>query len=316
MAARKHETKIKRRPGPLLRFGWRCLVFAGRTFPLALIISAAICGAGALWLRALSDTRFHMGGQTLGLAGSARECPEATRDLDELAARFAGRGLFDHQLLSEIRSAYSASPWIKSILRLRRVFPNRVEVEFILRLPVAQVKKNGQYWLVDNNAMLLPAPGSKQPAVGLPEIVASVSDSFRDQPAVGAVWGDQGVQGALKLMQAIWASPLAEALPVRRVVVHNGTFLDALKRQHPKLPRFDLEVGDSALVRWGTFNDGDYSGELTSGEKLWMLSELLGRKEALKPGICLDVRTRLPGYALAATDATTNNPNAVPGSAR
>ncbi len=100
-------------------------------------------------------------------------------------------------------------------------------------------------------------------------------------------------------MRAFWGSPLAEALPVARIVVNTGVFRgeDGVEKEIRR--RFEVVAENEVVIRWGTFSEGKGGGgELGSAEKMWYLEELLRRDEALRPGVCFDVRTRLPGFTL------------------
>lgn len=267
-------------------------------FLFLLVCGGCAAGVALLWRTALSDPRFRLDGETLGLGGSVRQCPESVAELREISLRFDGRSLLDPRLASDLETAYGKSVWVRSVLRMRRNFPNRMDVELQLRLPVAQVRNNNRYWMIDLEGILLPVGGSRDLFPGLPEIAGVTANTLGGRPLPGGRWLDDGVRGALGVMRAFWGSPLSEVLPVSRVVVNTGVFQggDAVKEIRR---RFEVVTEGGVVVRWGTYNDlADTGDELTSAEKMWNLQELLSREEALRPGVCLDVRTRIPGYSL------------------
>lgn len=262
------------------------------------LLGGCAFGIHFLWQKALTDPRFRMDGETLALAGGVRECPESVEELERLGRKFGGRSLLDPLLISDMERAYGGSLWIKKLTRMRRRFPNRVEVEFLLRMPAAQVWHNQRYWMVDNDAALLPMEGSPTPFPNLPEIVGVTAKVIDNRPVPGEVWNDEGVTGALGIMRSFWGSPLAESLPVSKIIVNTGVFKGSDNQQKEIRRRFEVVTDSGVVVRWGTYNAGGLVGELTSSEKLWQLQELLLRDEALRPGVCFDVRTRLPGYTV------------------
>jgi hypothetical protein len=217
-------------------------------------------------------------------------------ELEALGHRFNGRSILDPTLISDMQQAYGGSGWIKKVVKMRRRFPNRVELEFHIRVPAAQVWHDRRYWLVDADATLLPVDGSAKPFPSLPAIVGVTSRVIGGRPASGEEWNDEGVRGALGVMRAFWGSPLGETLPVGRVVVNAGAFQEGGASEGRR--RFEIVSEDGVIVRWGTYNAGNVSGELKSAEKLWNLQELLRSEEALAPGVCFDVRTALPGFTL------------------
>ncbi len=281
---------------------WRlvrpALAFFLRFSLFLLVAGGGLFGIYSLWDRALADPRFLLAGETLALAGAVRECPESVAELEAVGRRFGGRSLLDPLLISDMEQAYGESVWVKQVTRMRRRFPNRMEVEFLLRLPAAQVWQDGRFWLVDSDAALLPVEGSRRAFPSLPEIVGVTANIVGGRPKPGEAWRDEGVTGGLGILRAFWGSPLADAVPVSRVVVNAGVYRASDGRDREIRRRFEVVTTGGAVVRWGTFNAGDLPGELTSAEKLWSLQELLRTREALKPGVSFDVRTRLPGFSL------------------
>lgn len=270
-----------------------------RLAAMTVVVGGALLGGTLLWRKALSDPRFLMDGETLALAGAVRECPESIKHLELVGKQFNGRSLLDPLLLTDLESAYGESVWVKKITRMRRHFPNRIELEFLIRMPAAQIRQNGRYWMIDTEAALLPIDGSPTPFPGLPEIAEATAGVLTKRPnEAGAAWNDTGVVGALGVMRAFWASPLAQVFPIERVVVVGGVYRDQEQHKQRAIPRFEVVSTTGAVIRWGTYNDGEIGDELSSGEKLWNLQELLRREEANRPGVCFDIRTRLPGYSL------------------
>lgn len=275
-------------------------VFAGL---FHLVMFLAICGGCAygvyfLWTQALKDPRFHMDGETLGIGGAVLECPESVGEISAISRRFDGRSILDPMLIGDLEKAYGESIWVRKVSRMRRSFPNRIDLQLHLRLPAAQVRSNQRYWLIDADGVLLPVEGQPQPFSGLPEIVGVTAKVVGGRPMPGESWKDEGVAGGLGILRAFWGSPLAEALPVSRIVVNTGVYQIGDSTVKEIRRRFEVVTASGAVVRWGTFNDINSPDELTSAEKMWNLQDLLRRDEALRPGVCFDVRTRLPGFSL------------------
>ncbi|MCL2000514.1 MAG: hypothetical protein FWG74_03685, partial [Planctomycetes bacterium] len=147
---------------------WRRFIFPSLRFVLRfslflIVTGSCFFGIHRLWAMAMHDPRFRLDGETLSLAGAVRECPESVAEIEAIGRGFNGRSLLDPMLIADMEQAYGSSIWIKKVTRMRRIFPNRMEVKFLLRLPAAQVWQNGRYWLVDAEATLLPIQGARQP---------------------------------------------------------------------------------------------------------------------------------------------------------
>ncbi|MDR1535015.1 MAG: hypothetical protein LBU64_07955 [Planctomycetota bacterium] len=290
------ETAVRRqRPARRLLRGILGAVLGG--CPAILVIGGCLAGAVFLWRLALEDPRFRLEGETLGVYGALRECPESVDELAAIGRGFAGRGLLDPALIPDLEAAFARSVWVKKVVRLRRVFPNRIELEYLLRLPAAQVWSDSRYWLVDGEAVLLPVPGSPAPFPELAEIVGVTAGLIRGRPRPGETWRDEGVAGALGIIRAFWNSPLSEIVPVEKVLVTAGAFRHR-EREVEKRRRFEVVSRTGTVIRWGAFNPDRLGGEPTTAEKLEALKDLLGSREALLPGVSFDVRTRLPGFTI------------------
>lgn len=290
-AVRRHRSPV-RRAAPLAKKAFHL-------FMLLAVVGGGIFGMALLWRVAMADPRFRIKGDLLGLDGTVRQCPEALPELSGMGARFNGRSLLDPLLVGDLERAYSESVWVRRVTHLRRNFPNRVNLELELRLPAAQVQSGGRYWMVDVDGVLLPVEGAAKPFERLPEIVGVTSRTIGGKPErAGGRWHDESVTGGLGVMRAFWGSPLSEALPVARVVVNTGVFKSGEGSAREIRRRFEVVTSTGAVVRWGTYNPEISGDELTSAEKMFNLESLLRSEEALRPGMCFDVRTRLPGFSL------------------
>lgn len=288
------QNAIRRHKSP-----WRRVALAlGRfrdVFLFCILAAGIAAGVFWLWSRAAQDPMFRIDGQTLSLAGSVRECPESIADLEEIGRAFEGRSLLDPRLAGDMEKAYGQSAWVRRVTHLRRLFPNKMEVEFLLRVPAAQVWHEGRAWLVDIDGVLLPPDGTLDEVEGLPLIAGAWPGVIEKRPLPGEVWNDEGVLGAIGVLRAVWGSPLADVLPPQRVIVV------ASQQQTPDVHerrRYELVSRQGAVVRWGTYSSRSLGDELSSEEKLFNLQDLLLNEAAGRPGICFDVRTRLPGYTL------------------
>ena len=268
-----------------------------RALPLLVILAGVYVGGVAMWRAAMQDPTFTVGGDTLSLSGAF--CPEAEAELRRLGRMVKGRSLLDPDLLEDLRCDYESSPWVKRVCLMRRVFPNQLAIEFVLRSPVAQIRQSRYYWMVDSDCVLLKVSGKRHPVPDLPVVIGIPDQAIAERPtAPGEAWRDAGVRDALNVMKLLRASPLSEDLHVRKIMVHGGSFLDGLRRQMRKRPRLDLEMQEGLTVRWGTYNAGEYPEEMLSAEKLSMLRNLVARDFSRVPGVMLDVATRVPGFSL------------------
>lgn len=253
--------------------------------PMMAIWAGIAFGVSKLWLYAWNDPQFLIGGGTQALEGAANEYRESHAELIRLGALTEGRHLLDPNLPGDIRRIYAESPWIREVDSIRRILPNRLEMHYRLRVPVAQVYDQGRYHPIDMDAHSLPVEALHGPMVGLPVIEAYGDTRFGPVPADGEAWTSRGVRDALGLVTTLWASPLAELSSPVAVVVGAGAYRDAQGVTHERRPQLDLRTMRGRTIRWGTFNAGELPDEMTSAEKLRILSDLLERDPAAPNGL-------------------------------
>lgn len=267
-----------------------------RALPLLFLFGTVAYGSVRLWQHALQDPAYQLQ-PSLTLGTESTIPAEAQHAYQQLAAGMAGRSLLHPHLLRDLQRDYEACVWVRSVHRMERVFPNQVAIEFVPRLPVAQVWHRGYYWLVDEEGLMLPIQGLRKPRAELPVIAGVV----RDRPADGQAWRDPGVRGALGVMEALSASAIREDLPVAKIQILRTSYLDALQQQRESRPRFELQTRDGVRILWGTYNEGELPDEILTSEKIATLRKLLARGIPLQPGLSVDIRTREVGYSLPQT---------------
>jgi hypothetical protein len=299
--ARRRTTDDDRADGIAHRAG-RALAAAGvrtlRALPLCIIAAAVTAASLLAWREAMADPRFRVDASAQALGPAPAHCDAAMPELRRLALVAAGRSTLDPLLPGDVRRAYESSPWVRGVRSVRRVFPDALAVEFLLRTPVAQVKHRDYYWLVDEDFVLLPVPGSRHAREGLPEVTGEVGRPPRE----GETWGDDGLADAVGVLRALRSSALSDELTPVRLEVRRSSFLDRLQRKRHTRPRIDVVTAEGVTIRWGRYNRGDFPDEMRTAEKIAMLRNLLAQDAAAVRGIRLDVSTRtaavsLPEYA-------------------
>lgn len=261
--------------------------------PLLILFGVVTYGSAHLWQDALLDPAYQLQ-PSLALGPESNIPTEAVHAYQQLAAKAAGRSLLHPHLLRDLQREYEACVWVRSVHRMERVFPNQVAIEFVPRLPVAQVWHRGYYWLVDGDGLMLPVQGLMKPRPELPVIAGVV----HTRPADGQAWRDPGVRGALGVMTALEASPIREDLPLVKIQVLRTSYLDALQQQRESRPRFELHTRNGVRILWGTYNEGELPEEILTSEKIATLRKILARGLPLQPGLSLDIRTREVGYTV------------------
>ncbi len=161
-----------------------------------------------------------------------------------------GHSILDPQLTIKVADAFRLHPWVRSVLRVSKHHPARVEVDLEYRRPVALVEVTTAtahgVLPVDEEGVLLPREDFIDQqgqlitdALKYPVIVAGES---LPQGSVGASWGDRTVIDAARiaaLFRDAWATcGLFKITPLSAAADDNQTFL--------------LTARNGSQVVWGT----------------------------------------------------------------
>ena len=202
---------------------------------------------------------------------------------------------FDHQMLVDTRRALEANPWVSKVYDVRRVFGempgDTVEIDCEYRVPVALVKWNSSYWLVDRDGFKLPEQYDPQ---DVPKIVV-VNDGIVDiriidgvhhsPPAAGKKWQGDDLAGGLEMISLLSDKPFAQEI-LKINVSRFGNARD---------PHIVLVTKHGTEVRWGrtpSESDRDPFIEVSAATKLDYLKKIYtqyGRVDAGQAG-GIDIR--------------------------
>src|SRR5688572_2330481 len=190
-------------------------------------------------------------------------------------ARPAGaHSAFDHQLLVNTVAMLEANPWIREVKQVRRAYRQQpgdtLEVDCEYRAPVALVKWQDYFWLVDGDGVKLPEVFS---ATDVPHILKGqdkrvnirvIEGVTHAPPETGAKWTGGDLQAGLELVKLLFGRTYAEE--IERVDVSNFA-----GRQNLKLAQLVLVTRYNTHVRWGqpvTVPANDFSVEVPAARKL------------------------------------------------
>jgi len=111
--------------------------------------------------------------------------------------------VFRSDLAAITRDAYLASPWVRDVIRVRKVFPNRLDIDLQLREPFALVQHLGKYYVVDGDGMILDPRvyilTTDNLAALMPPVV--VPDGVKWPGAAGKFWSDPCVLEGLSMLR-------------------------------------------------------------------------------------------------------------------
>jgi len=174
----------------------------------------------------------------------------------------------DRELTLHVARAFSNHPWVESVSRVRKVHPNRLEVELKYRRPVAMVEvtTGGQRGAlpVDGNGVLLPTQGFSETSLDRFLRVSVPETAPAGLP--GASWGDPRVQAAAELADFLrdhW----------RRLGIYRIHWLaDKHAGDFGSDSALALEWSSGGVAVWGSPLGKEEQGELGGEAKLrWLI---------------------------------------------
>jgi hypothetical protein len=219
---------------------------------------------------------------------------------------------FDHQLLVDINRILVASPWIREVRQIRRVYRDRpgdtIEIDCDYRAPVALVQYNRDaFWLVDGEGVKLPASFNLSQlnrvvrgADGKMNIRIITGVQHKPVP-VGTKWPGEDLAAGLDMVRLLYGLPYAEEIV--QVDVSNYGGRDSIKEA-----QITLGTTQGNTIKWGRpINGGnDFFVEISTQRKLETLKEIFEQYHQVDAGQqWVDIRLDKPTYP--STVAETQN---------
>jgi hypothetical protein len=207
-----------------------------------------------------------------------------------VAAPDVAHSAFDHQLLVNtaaiLRDHPDTAPWIRKVKSVRRAYENApgdtLEIDCDFRAPVALVKWELYYWLIDGDGILLP---EQYTATDLRKVMYDgnhlslriIEGVANAPPESGQKWQGADLAAGIDMIKLLYGKPYADE--VERVNVTN-----LAGRQNPNEAQVVLITKYQTQVRWGRpVNAKDYFVEVSPAQKLEYMSRIVqqyGRVDA------------------------------------
>ncbi len=139
----------------------------------------------------------------------------------------------------------AGSPWVKTVVQVRRRGDGGVDVAAVYRVPVALVESEAGYHLIDRDRVRLPVTytqrfveGRRLESLGMPlPVVSGVSSA---PPFEGAVWQGEDVEAGLLLLDQLagqgWSGQVSR--------------IDVGQRDEVGRVRLVLQAGETSVI-WG-----------------------------------------------------------------
>jgi hypothetical protein len=221
-----------------------------------------------------------------------------------------GQSALDHQLLRDRVAILNNEPWIKRVNQVRRVYGQApgdlLEIDCEYRAPIALVRWDDHYVLVDGDGVVLPERITK---ADVPRIVYGkngrmnirlIDGVSRRPPADGQRWTGDDLAAGLWMVKTLYGKPFAEEIMSVDVANYGG-------RENGNEAHLILLTRYGSEIRWGQSHN--WRGfEASIDRKLANLEQVFhqyGRIDANEPWLDLRfdkvLRPEPPAHSASAT---------------
>lgn len=179
--------------------------------------------------------------------------------------------LLDESLPKDVYEAFRRDPWVAQVVRVRKVPPNRVDVELVYRRPVAMVEVAEGLYPVDPNGTLLP-PGDFS-AADAREFPLIRNVASKPQGPAGTNWGSVAILGAARLAEALLQAPPRKPSHWERLGLVAICVPDSTDSTGIEDLCFELLAPSGSRIIWGRAPGSTHPGELTVEQKIGRLEK-------------------------------------------
>ncbi len=185
--------------------------------------------------------------------------PSVKSQLVRLYPVGGGVSIFDPDLLEEVESRYSRSPWVKKVEWVRKRYPNAIQCKMQMRKPVGAVHLRDKYYVTDSEGVRLPGAYESWPEAGYD--IPAIEGVKGSRPAIGSKWGDPAVGAAAAVLKAVSSARLGGELGVKAIDVSN---VGGSRKKSEVV----LVAAEGAEILWGGAPGSKAVGEKPTPEKL------------------------------------------------
>ncbi len=256
---------------------------------LVFIAFAVVWFCKFTWKHLTNQNMFLVSPVTFSFATPDWTTEEFINEINNIQGLKKKYNIFEKDLTTRIEDAYENSPLISRVCYIERELPNRLNMKFELRRPVAIIKKKRNKFLVDKDCVRLPDKFYKYPEEGDEPIYIIGRNSVK-VPEYGEKWNDKSIIDGMNLLNYLNHNKVDKLLKITSVDVskiggrHKEGKIDVV-----------LWTKDGAKIKWGCPTSSEHVNELSNYEKLQnLLSVAMEEGADLNKMEYVDVRWKTP----------------------
>jgi cell division septal protein FtsQ len=200
-----------------------------------------------------------------------------------------GRSLFEKNLTTKVANVLESNAMVLKVHSVKKVFPDKLSVELELRSPTTVLRKNGTFYLLDDEGVVLPVAYYSWPSdQGNTPYLQSVN--IKRAPRPGERLDDSGIRAGIDLVKFLKDNDAHRRLGIKVVDVSNVG-----KGRTVGESDIVLWTNDGVAIKWGCSEQCQQVDELTNSEKLKNLySVVKAERSKLTHMEYVDVRWKTP----------------------
>lgn len=200
-----------------------------------------------------------------------------------------GRNLFEKDLTKRVAAILESNPWVLKVHSVKKVFPSKLSIELELRRPSAVLRRNGTFYLLDDEGVVLPTWYYSWPSdQGKTPYIQNVH--IRKTPKPGKSVDDLGIEAGIKLVKFLKDNNAHRQLGIKVVDVSNVGLGRTVGESD-----IVLWTKNGVAIKWGCSPQCQQVDELSDTEKLNNLySVVKTEKSRLAHLEYVDVRWKTP----------------------
>ncbi|GAX62097.1 cell division septal protein [Candidatus Scalindua japonica] len=257
---------------------------------LAIIVVLSVIWLGKfVWKRMTYQDIFLVSPSTFSFETPDWVTEEFVYEISHVRGLKSKYNIFKKGLTKEIAKVYESSPLISRVNYVERELPDRLNVKFELRRPVAIVKRKRKKYLLDKDCVRLPEKYYKYPEDGNDPVYIICRKSVK-VPDYGEKWKDRSIEDGIDLLNYLKQNKIDKLLKIAAIDVSKV----GGRRKDGKIS-VELWTKDGAKIKWGFSASSGQVNELSNYEKLQnLLSVAMEEGAGLENMEYVDVRWKTP----------------------
>lgn len=176
--------------------------------------------------------------------------------------------IFTSAIEERLKRSYASNPWVLDVRNFRRQFPHKIHFSLLLRCPVVSVERNGVFYIVSADGVLLPRTYDAPPTIRRRlYLLTGVTSS---PPEFGQRWDDDAVRNGISVALALEEHSVHKLVEIGSIDVSNIG-----GRINPCKSEIVLLTGAGVPIHWGRAPITKMYGEVSVEQKIKNLRTVL-----------------------------------------